>query len=115
MPVAFLSHEQAACYGRYNREPDEAQLFRYFHLDDADRERIVTHRGDHNRLGFALQLGVADSGCLSRYRVPATRHLHQQEIKQQYGYREFSEVRFRLTRWLYERAWLAFERPSVQL
>lgn len=132
MPVDFLSDEQAARYGHYNQEPDEAQLFRYFHLDDEDKRLVEAHRGEHNRLGFALQLctarflgtfledptavpagavryvaaqiGVADPICLERYHVPATRYLHTEEIRQRYGYREFSAVGLRLTRWLYARA-----------
>lgn len=45
---------------------------------------------------------------------PTTHWEHAQIIKQHYGYREFSEqpYRWRLQRWLYERAWVSDESPS---
>jgi len=146
MPTEFLSLEQASRYGRYTHEPDPTQLARYFHLDDGDHAYLRQLRGDHNRLGFAVQLGTArylsvlleqdqfatvpvgvvryvasqiDMGdeealvCLHRYQNKATHFHYVQRIKADYGFREFRAAAFSLTRWLYERAWIAAERPGI--
>ncbi|MBN6056652.1 DUF4158 domain-containing protein, partial [Nonomuraea sp. RK-328] len=59
MPVEFLSDGEAAAYGRFSGAPSQAELERFFYLDDADRAVIADRRGTHARLGFALQLTTA--------------------------------------------------------
>jgi TnpA family transposase len=143
VPVDFLTEAQKRRYGRYPEEVSAVQLARYFHVDDTDRELIVQRRSDANRLGFALQvltvrflstflpdptavpstvvshvaaqLEIADVACLPRYlEREQTRHAHRAEIRAAYGYKEFGPPwSFRLTRWLYLRAWYGNERPSL--
>jgi TnpA family transposase len=143
MPVEFLSQDQQHRYGRYTEAPSPFQLARYFHFDDRDRQLIGQHRRDSNRLGFAIQLGtvrflgtflpeptdvpanvitnvanqldIPDTTCLADYRLRETHWDHAAEITRAYGYHDFHEPRevFCLVRWLYTRAWLSAERPSV--
>jgi TnpA family transposase len=56
MPVDFLTKARVQRYARYGEDPTTKQLTRYFHLDESDRELIKFRRGDHNKLGFAIQL-----------------------------------------------------------
>lgn len=144
MPVEYLTEEQEQRYGRYIGEPSPEQLARYFHLDDEDRLLIAQRRGDHNRLGFGIQMGtlrflgtfltdpvnvpvgviayvasqlsIANPQCIVRYaeRIQ-TQQDHAQEIRQHYNYKEFADRRggFALMRFLYARAWVGTERPSV--
>ena len=143
MPVEFLTPAQAQRYGRFAGEPDAAQLARYFHLDDGDRAQVGRRHGPIHQLGFAVQLGtvrflgtfLADptdvprdvvayvarqldlptTVDLSSYRDRRRRWDHTTAIKEVYGYHSFGDQpeHFRLVRWLYTRAWLSAERPSV--
>jgi hypothetical protein len=143
MPVSFLTEQQRNRYGRFAGEVSQEQLSRYFHLDDRDRHLINSQRGDHNRLGFAIQLctarflgtfledrsSVPDGAvtCLARqlrieqlscffhYRNSETRWDHAAEIRHHCGLRDFTEpsAQFRLNRWLYALCWTGTDRPSV--
>lgn len=58
MPVDFLTPEKEAEYGCFIDTPSSEQLAKYFWLDDKDKELIWNRRGNHNQLGFAVQLGT---------------------------------------------------------
>ena len=71
----------------------------------------------HNCISYvAAQLGNIDPEQLPRYLERSETHWkHAREIKDFYGYHNFNDqpYNFRLVRWLYTRAWLSAERPSV--
>lgn len=65
---------------------------------------------------LASQLEITKVECLPQYLSrPTTHWVHAQAIKQHYGYRDFSDQpeHWRLVRWLYQRAWIGEESPSM--
>jgi hypothetical protein len=65
---------------------------------------------------LASQLEIKDVSCLPQYLLRSNTHWeHTQAIKKHYGYRDFSEQpeHWRLVRWLYQRAWVGGESPSM--
>lgn len=118
--VEFLNDDQVAAYGRFVGPPERAELERFFFLDDADRPLVARRRGDHNRLGFGLQLGtvrfigmfladpldvppevvdylagqlgIADASSAKRYAERrSTQWEHAAEIRQAYSYRDCTD------------------------
>lgn len=58
MPTRFWGDAQRARYGMFPEEIGEDDLARCFHLDARDLAIMEALRGDHNRLGFGVQLGT---------------------------------------------------------
>lgn len=141
MPVNFLTPSQRENFGCYVGTPASETLERYFYLSDTDHAWITSKHGNHNQLGFSLQLTtvrylgtfldtpikapqnvidtlckqlqIKDSGCLAVYGRQRWQHIT--EISTREGYRNFSDptVGFRLTRWLYAQCWTGTERPGA--
>jgi hypothetical protein len=142
VPVEFLTDQEAAAYGRFAGAPSRMELERAFFLDDEDKALVAKRRGEHSRLGFAVQLttarflgtflpdpldvpievvaylaeqlGVADPSCVKRYTERrTTRFEHAEEIKAAYGLREFAEVDKDLAEWVDARVWTSGDGPRA--
>ncbi|MCC2458355.1 MULTISPECIES: Tn3 family transposase [Bacillus] len=142
MPVDFLTPEQEVKYGCFSETPTSEQLAKYFWLDDKDKELIWNRRGAHNQLGFTVQLGTVrflgtflsdptdvppvvvtymanqlglDAKNFGDYQSNRNHWEHMNEIRSIYEYKNFTDQpgHWRLVRWLYTRAWLHNDRPSI--
>lgn len=139
VPVEFLTDEQVARFGRFADEaPSQAELERFFFLDDVDRDLVRRHRGEHNRLGFSLQLStvrylgtfladplevptvvvdflaeqleIADPSCVKSYAErQATQWEHTAEIRREFSYRDFADAASEVDEFLAARAWTRVE------
>jgi len=143
MPVVdFLTDDEAAAYGRFVGSPSQADLERVFFLDDEDRALVGRRRGEHMKLGFALQLvtvrwlgtfleepldvpgvvlefvaeqlAVEDPSQVKRYteRRP-TPFDHQQEIRQVHRWKDFASVEPEFVAWVAARSWTSGDGPKA--
>jgi len=143
MPVSFLTITQRENDGRFAAKPTPDELARFFHISDDDRLLITNCRGNHNKLGFAIQLGtvrflgtflsdpfdiphpvmqtvaeqlkITEMRNLQSYRVGEQRWEHASEIRKRYGYREITDpaIGLRISRWLCTLCWTGTNRPGV--
>ena len=143
VPVEFLSDQEAAAFGRYGGSVSQADLERFFYLDDADRKLVAGQREDHNRLGFSVQLAtvryigrfladpldgvpaevidflagqlqIADPSCLKRYSLRKPTHReHAGKIQEKLGLKDFAEVEAELAVFAGRRAWVTGDGPKA--
>ena len=143
VPVEFLSDQEAAAFGRYGGSVSQADLERFFYLDDADRKLVAGQREDHNRLGFSVQLAtvryigrfladplegvpaevidflagqlqIADPSCVKRYAQRQQTHReHAAKIRETLGLKDFAEVEAELAEFAGRRAWVTGDGPKA--
>lgn len=142
MPVEFLTDEEAAAYGTYQGVPSRAEMEKLFFLDAADKALIAKRRGDHNRLGFSLQLTtvrylglflpdpltvpgevvaylaeqleISDPGCVRQYTERrTTKFEHADEIRAKFGLVDFEEREKELREWVDARSWTTGDGPKA--
>jgi hypothetical protein len=133
MPVT-ADRASVASYAQFPVELDRDWLGRVCHLSGADLAVIRRRTDPVTQLGYATQLvtvraigtfqpdpsavpepvvaavarqlGIDDPGVLAGYRDMPVRWRHTAEIRDRYGYRDFTGPdRFAFTVWLYRQAW----------
>ncbi|WP_197367849.1 DUF4158 domain-containing protein, partial [Streptomyces clavuligerus] len=142
MSTHLLSEEQRRRFGGFAQDPDEGQLTGFFLLDETARRRAMAAKGARNRIGLAVQLGTVrylgtflddpedvppvvvdyvaeqlglDPAGFAGYGTREARWDHQEQIRAAYGYVKFGFDQWcALARWLYQRAWIGSERPTLQ-
>jgi hypothetical protein len=141
VPVRLFTDAERERLNRFPRDISPADLLAFFALSDDELELIGDRRGDHNRLGFGLQLKTlpylgfvpddlgsaparvvsylalqlsAPSDALQQYGDREhTRTDHLQEIQARLGFRDASQHELAMhTTWLLDRA-LEHDRPIV--
>ncbi|MCA1837201.1 MAG: DUF4158 domain-containing protein, partial [Actinobacteria bacterium] len=130
-------------FGRYGESVPQADLERFFFLDDGDHKLVCRRRGDHNRLGFSVQLTtardigrflpdpregvptevidylaeqlrIADPLCVKQYAQREQTHReHAGEIQRVLKLKDFAEVETELAAWADTRAWLTGDGPKA--
>ncbi|WP_331762391.1 DUF4158 domain-containing protein [Streptomyces sp. NBC_01508] len=142
MAVDFLSDDQVSRYGRFASEPTPGELEQFFRLDPNGHELVASKRRDATMLGFAVQWGTVrmlgtfllddparvprstvafvaeqlrlDPACLTEYASRAkTAYEHTWEIRDAYGYREFSAAEDEVRAFLAARVWASLEGPRA--
>ncbi|MGW3568696.1 DUF4158 domain-containing protein [Streptomyces sp. NPDC000941] len=138
---AATVEEQRRRFGHFTEDPDEGQLAGSFLLDQTARRRAMAARGPRNRIGWAVQLGTIrylgtflnnpeevpavvvayvaeqlglEPSAFAGYGGNEARWDHQEQIRDGYGCTKFEfDQWFALARWLYQRAWIGNERPTL--
>jgi len=121
VPLDFLTDDQVASYERFVGDLTRPELEGFFLLDGTALDLIANKRGDHNRLGVAVQIGtvrylghfltedpldvpwsaveyvasqleIADPSAIKRYTErKPTAYEHSWEVRDAYGYRDFHD------------------------
>jgi hypothetical protein len=141
--LAAPNRPSVISYARFPEELDRDWLGRVCHLSEADLALVRRRADPVTQLGYATQLvtvgaigtflsdpsavpepvvaalarqlGIEDPDALAAYAGMPVRWRHTAEIRQHYGYRDFTAQpeRFLFVAWLYRQAWAEELSPSV--